>query len=300
MGTIYDTEKLRFYSELRNVQNMNAEEKIRDLTEKILKYIDHAELAIIDHSDYRKQEESIDKRYATVELNKGRSILIDVNAGLLNKKPTLLEFQDIKEIAYNQGIYKDNRGLIDRVLRKENPLDPRLNKHIKGYEEFKNNRILSRDNSEDYVDLFIFTHLNVNLKKELSLNPLKEVSNKCCNYLNRDIKLLRLASLTEAIFKYYDGKLLHYREKGLKDYDWQGYISFKNEKMSDNDVVKIAKCFEKQAAIDSLLFKTIFLALLRNTGITRPEEYTEEFYNHVTSQYWRISSISFNVVDVKK
>ncbi len=303
MGTIYDSEKLKFYSELRNnefVHSLNAEERIKELTEKILVYVYHAELAIIDNPDYRKQEQNIERRYATIRLNKGRSILVDVEAGLLYKKPTLPEFQDIKEIAYEQGIYKDNRGLIDRVLRKEHALDQRLNRHIKGYELFKNKRILSNDNFEDYVNLFIFTNLNLDLKKELSIDPLKEVSSKCCDYLNRDIKLLRLASLPETIFQYYDNKLSHYKEKGVKNADWQGYISFKNEKMSDKDIRRIAECFEKQAKIDSLLFKTIFLALLRKTGISKPEGYTEEFYNHVTSQYWRISSVNFNVIDAKK
>lgn len=299
MGTIYDAEKLNFYHRIGNdgtVQDFKAEEKIKNLTEKILRYTDHAELAINyiynpKYAHYNKNAEKpqyvhycfmeFDRAYYSDRLDDVRYISID---GRLNEaiKPQPIEFQDIEEIAYQGGIYKDSRNIAFRLLQSEHPLEPRLKKYLEGYELLKKWE-LSEDHLGKDITSFLRTHINVELSTELSMDSLDLILNKCCNYLNRNIKLLNLADLKETIFDYYFCNTENYTgEFTKKEIKWT------------------AQAFEKQAEINGISFKTIFSTLLRSANRYKAGRRTEEIYNSIMRDHDKLSSARLNVSTGKK
>lgn len=321
MGTIHEVEKLKFYYELRKdefVQDLKAEEKIRDITEKILEYIDQAELAEDHLNKHKSEDKYYESTYYSLKLDDGRYIAINATR---TDSLIPLDFQDIKEIAYHAGTYKDYRNFAAKVLRTEHSLQPRFDRCFSGYESFRDKQILDRyDIEEDIISFLHSHHLDARYGKELGLSSLEEVANKCCNYINRGGKLVRLFCSTAKIFKYYDdkawecliggveeGKKLTFFEK-LKivhknEPDMEGLSLFKEEKMKNKEVKEIAEYLKKQAGINYASFKTIFLAFLRtkikseafnkdlpfaekvfksigqeNKSFTSPEELTEDVY----------------------
>ncbi len=294
MNPLFNAEKLDFFIKLRKdglVQSLNAEGKIRESVDTIVHYLEDANKAYCrmnpaSKASFRKGvlERSLCLRRFPIDLYMSRESYESFLSHIF--EPMNLDFDDVRSIAYNKGIYESRkRGILDIFLKK-NPLGPLLNEYKRYYlnflmakevdsKMFNEDVILSLKAVNKYMaDGFgcredIKFHLLFSEylpdKDVLSscdaeiLDKSSKISNEIKNHTERELKLLSLANSGREIIRGYAEENSDKLRRGLKNKDWSWLTSmWSDDRMPLKDVAKFARCFRSQALINYILFEMLY------------------------------------------
>ena len=113
----------------------------------------------------------------------------------------------------------------------------------------------------------------------LRAESLNEMFKKCCDYVNRQGTLLQLADARDGIHSFYADEIWDHLKRGFRDHDWSWLTAnWRYEELSMRQTREIAGYLRRQAEIDGILFKTIYLACLKFRGDFDTVEETEKLY----------------------
>lgn len=279
--------RLLFFTQLRRdplVRDLGTEATIRELVDTIVEYKDLANrVAYLLRRQQKSVAENLNNAHLSLkeshnpetehlfeEFAKDPDSFLDQRA-----TPIELNFSDVQAIAYTVGTYQDRRSLLQRLFRTENPLDSRVKEHLQLYKDYlQTGKLNPRYFDEDVIPHIIaatnpLTHI---LSRARSLNKMFE---KSVDYLNRQGALLRLAKSGELILAFYAQEDRNLLEKGFRDYDMGPFLTANDKRLTSRQIKKVAGYLQRQATIDGLLFKTLYLASLIIKGYPDPKVETE-------------------------
>ena len=259
------------------VRITGSERRIRDLTESMITYANHANQA--NYLSQRQEKKAVNMYLedACKKLeNDGNLEKLSAFKGASEEirnhidyqfAPIELNFSDVQNIAYSMGVYYDSRSWFQRVLMAENPLDARVQEHEKHYERFKETGFFK----ENYFDEDFVSNLSIvvgsNEQTDLRRKCLRGMFEKAGDYINRQRNLLRLADSKYDVFMYYaDG-------------------NYGEDSLLSKEIKEVVGCFRKQAEIDGILFKASYFAYLKLQGDPNPEEEAEKAQQAFMNSY---------------
>ncbi len=264
MEITFNNAKLLFYTDLRAdelVQGLKAERPIRDLTERIITYMDHANQA--NYTFQRKKKERLAQNIKKLQEQR--------------QKPIALDFADVQAIAYLVGTYQDSRSWLQRKFTSANPLDARVQEYAWHYERFKQTGNIEHGYFDKKTIDHMFVAADSEIQMDLRSKYLNKMFEKCCDYMNRKGNLLRLAEARDTILKHYHDERLDQLKRGFEDNDWSWRTAnWQEERLSRTETKELAGYFQRQAKINGILFKTLYLTCLKLQGNPNPEQATEK------------------------
>jgi len=275
MENTFNNTKLLFYTDLRAdelVQGLKA-----DLTERIITYMDHA-----NQANYTLQRQKKKKLAQNIKkLQEQR------------QKPIALDFADVQAVAYLVGTYQDSRSWLQRKLTSETPLDVRVKEYAAHYERFKQTGNMEYEYFDKKTIDHIFVAANSAIQTDLRSKSLDKMLGKCCDYMNRKGNLLRMAEARGTILNHYQNERSAQLKRGFKDHDWSWLTAnWQEERLSRTETEKLAGYFQRQAEINGILFKTLYLACLKLQGNPNPEQEIEKLCNGFRDAYKQESFIN--------
>ncbi len=280
MDLDFDEEKQEFYRIIGKdplVKEKGADIKIVSLTEKILSYVDLANMANQRHwEEVREQQagaiEKIIKmamdmpnlakkkaEYAKArEFSKEANYLFDIRTKTISP-----DFADISQISYFIGISDESI---------EDPFKKLVNDFQEEYERVKHRLTLKEE----------FFEKSMLEKMRLAFNPLydlhergsylKDLYAENIHYIRRQAELLRLVRNEERITKYCDEK---YR-------------------VSDEDLKVLSGYFADQAEINGVRFRLLYGALWKQLNKIDPWREAEMMYNNIMDSFDRKENVDFS------
>lgn len=299
MISTFDNAKYSFYIDLRVdelVQSLGAEKPIRDLTERIITYLDHANQANYTFQRQRKMKgkhslENLDSSLQDKGTDKITELLGKVTKSVeelqeQKMRPLALDFADVQAIAYHVGTYQDSRSWLQRKFTSVNPLDALVQEYAEHYEQFKQ----TGDIKHKYFDEEVVSHINIAANDDMQMNlrakSLDEMLLKCCDYINRKGDIMILADAAGIIHSYYADEARDNLKRGFKDKDWSWLTAnWKEERLSIKEIKQLAGYLQRRSEINGIRFKTLYLAYLKLKGANNPEQTTEELYQKCIGMY---------------
>lgn len=310
METTFENAKFLFYTGLRTdelVQNLGTERVIRDLVETMTVYMNHAIQANYPFQRQKKENvgSHLDDLAAKLEKHDNPEIkelfgkVSECFKTLLEKqtKSMILDFADVQAIAYSVGTYRDERSWLQKTLTAENPLDAKVREYAQHYDAFRQTGQLRFRYFDEDVVPHIAIAANPDMQKDLRTESWSEMFKKCCNYVNRQGTLLKLADKRDSIHSYYADESWNKLKRGFKDHDWSWTTTnWKEERLSRRQTKEVAGYFQRQAEVDGILFRTLYLACLRLQGDPNPEEATERSHQSFMDNYkaWGITDAAIS------
>ncbi|MBU4069517.1 MAG: hypothetical protein KJ646_00875 [Nanoarchaeota archaeon] len=287
METSIAGEKLDFFIELRNnklIMGSAIEKQIRNVTEKIISYINQANSLnsfILKTTNKISDEDLSDFIYAGMEK--------DFRYMTKQKyAPFNIDFKDIAEISCCVGKWQDKRSWIQKKLKPKTSLDEKIKKYSDYYEQSQTQDFFDIR----YVDkepIYYFSNLcKLFLSIDQVLEYQKKFTDKCKNYLKKEVELLRLSDAGELIITKRTNDWTKDMKRGFKEHDWSWLSAnwYKEEdELSDREIIKLGGFFKQQAKINEFRFKTLYFKWEKLKGTYNIKESVEQLYQDVLANY---------------
>jgi hypothetical protein len=295
METAFNTAKLEFFTEIRRdelVQSMGREQSIRDLVESMILYQDHVNHANLLFQNRKLAEARKDlgsigqgfKRRGNQEniqkfedASKRYEDIFDKRA-----RPVVLDFSDIRSIAYTVGTYQDKRGWFEKICKPQNPLDARVNELSADYLNLHETGDVTVSDFDEDVQSDLIIACDPEADTDLRISSLNSLIKKGCEYMNRKGKLMQMADNMEIIHRYYAVERKDDRSRGFT-----GYGALEKERLTWRQTREIQEYFQRQGAIDGLHFKTLYHACSFMKGNPDPSDATERLHQEFIDSYRR-------------
>ena len=273
MQASFADEKLEFYYALRKdstVKQQNAESKIRNRTEELIRYIHQADYVrfMEKRSIAEKQQERKEQQMAQLQDKKRKA---DLENDFRYRKERLenrmassdVAFADVREITYRWSVveeWKSKLGLFSKIVALQNPdilftkLLARMHATILKKREFELPKKLQPLLYELCGNISSHPSDQEKLATHYRLLQASEV------YAIRTIELLRLADAKELMLQDYRRKEIERRDRTLEEGDISWLTAqWVGENLPPLEIGIVADHFARQAKIDGYRFQILLL-----------------------------------------